>query len=146
MLSSLIPVDNFKNGFTTCVHLKDVDDRLVHVPLGDKVLGVHKVSSRTKHEIVSPPAPRHSSSSTALPPPTLAWEAFYPKGSINPGGEIVGGFSFYLSGPNAFASQLKEGAKEVLMSYRMMLEKDWEWVKGGKFPGFCWFTYNGPPS
>lgn len=136
MISSLIPVENFKNGFTTCVHLKD--DRLGHVPLGDKALGVHKVSSRTKHEIVTPP-PSHSSS-TALPSPTLAWEAFYPKGSINPGGENVGGFTFYLSGPDSFASQLKGGAQEVLMSYRMMLEDKWEWAEGGKLPGFCRFT------
>ncbi len=137
MISSLIPVEDFKSGFTTCEHLKD--DRLTLVPLGDNALGVHKVSSRTKHEIVSPP-PSLSSCSTALPPPTLAWEAFYPEGSINPGGKIAGGFSFYISGPNSFASQLKEGAQEVLMSYRVMLEENWEWVKGGKLPGFCLFT------
>ncbi|KXN87085.1 hypothetical protein AN958_09295 [Leucoagaricus sp. SymC.cos] len=130
MANHLIPTSKFKNGFTTCQHLKD--DRLNCVPLDDKSLGVHKAHSRTSHKRVNPP----QSSSSGLTPPTFAWEAFYPKGSINPGAVIPGGFGFYLSGPTSFGRQLEEGAKEVIMSYRIMLQKDWEWVKGGKLPGF----------
>lgn len=133
--SSLIPVEDFKDGFTTCANLED--DRITLVPLEDKALGVHKISSRTKHEVVCPPP--CCSPSKALPPPTLAWEAFYPEGSINPKAKIPGGFGFYLSGPTSFSGQLENGAQEVLMSYRMMLEENWEWVKGGKLPGFRGF-------
>lgn len=133
MAGYLIPAKDFKNGFTTCEHLKD--DRVTLTPLDDKPLGVHKISSRTTHILVSPPPCRSPPSN--LPPPTRAWEAFYPEGSINPKADIPGGFGFYLSGPPSFARQLEEGAKEVLMSYRMMLGEDWEWVKGGKLPGFC---------
>ncbi|KAJ7574448.1 hypothetical protein C8J56DRAFT_1008035 [Mycena floridula] len=43
-------------------------------------------------------------------------EAFIQKGSINPSGEIPG------------------NVVEAVLSYRMMLQEDWQWVKGGKFP------------
>ena len=55
---------------------------------------------------------------------------------MNPSGSIPGGFGPYLSGPTAFAKRL-ETAKEAIFSYRLMLQKDWEWVKGGKLPGIC---------
>ncbi|TFK65183.1 hypothetical protein BDN72DRAFT_845832 [Pluteus cervinus] len=79
---------------------------------------------------------KHVDVSTAsVPLPKEAWEAFYPKGSINPNAPLPGGFSFYLSGPTAFANALSDGATEVILSYRVMLETEWEWVKGGKLPG-----------
>ncbi|KAJ3568735.1 hypothetical protein NP233_g5525 [Leucocoprinus birnbaumii] len=138
MTNGLIPMSKFKNGFTTCGDL-DEDDRITVLALNDSALGVHKINSGTTHKLVNPPKP--SKSSSGLPPPKKAWEAIYPKGSINPGGPTPGGFGFYLSGPDAFAKQLQAGAKEIIMSYRMMLEKDWEWVKGGKLPG--WFGGEG---
>lgn len=134
MVHHLIPVSSFISGFTTCTSIKD--EKIDQVNLSDKVLGVHKVTSRTKHNIVQPPSPTKSTP-PAFPPPTTAWEAFYPKGSINPTAAIPGGFGFYLSGPLAFARLLENGATEVVMSYRMMLQEDWEWVKGGKLPGIC---------
>jgi hypothetical protein len=66
----------------------------------------------------------------------VAWEAFYPEGSINPSATIPGGFTFYLKGPLDFAKRL-ESATEALFSYRVMFEEEWEWVKGGKLPGLC---------
>ncbi|KAF9445950.1 polysaccharide lyase family 14 protein [Macrolepiota fuliginosa MF-IS2] len=141
-LIPILPIQQFKNGFTTCEHLKS--DRITLVQLEDELLGVHRVSSRTTHNIVTPPLCR--SPSPAIPPPKKAWEAFYPEGSINPSAELPGGFGFYLSGPSSFAQQLEEGANEVLVSYRMMLSDDWEWVRGGKLPGFFGgigpFAYN----
>lgn len=180
--SHLIPVPSFQYGFTSNPLIKmysegeGISPRLAYVNLTDKALGAHKVSSRTSHELVSPPSPDTKSSaidseaisedvsSTAhststwksalshptclsitlsLPPPSTAWEALYPKGSINPSAEIPGGFGFYLAGTKDF-SDLLEGpgqgqpsATEVVMSYRMMLERDWEWAKGGKLPGIC---------
>jgi len=128
--SYLIPISEFITGFTTScyVHHKNIQ----HVPLADKELGVHKVASRTTHNLVTPPP---ASASNA---PKLAWEAVYPKGSINPSATIPGGFEFYLSGPTNFSQSLKT-ASEVIFSYRMMLQDEWEWVKGGKLPGACKF-------
>jgi hypothetical protein len=140
MADVLIPISNFKNGFTTCESLKD-DNRLTQVPLQDKALGVSKVNSGSTHTVVKPPQPGGGNTTTTaeeLSPPTEAWEALYPKGSINPSGKIRGGFGFYVAGPSSFAKQLEDkNTKEVLMSYRVMLQEDWEWVKGGKLPGFC---------
>jgi len=133
MVHALIPAKTYKNGFTTSQDMKR-DDRIVVVTLSDSTLGVHKIYSRTSHNLVVPPKP---SGSSDLPPPNKAWEASYPKGSINPGSTNPGGFGFYLSGPASFAKQLQDGAKEVIMSYRVMLQKEWEWVKGGKMPGWC---------
>jgi hypothetical protein len=100
--------------------------------LADKPLGVHKVSSKTKHALVTPPPPASPSQSL----PTVAWEALYPTGSVNPSAPIPGGFGFYLCGPEAFAKALPD-ATEVIMSYSCMFEREWEWVKGGKLPGIC---------
>ena len=131
--SHLIPIEDFQSGFTTCSALRL--DKVIYVPLNDNELGVHKISSRTSHKLVTPPPINPDLS--GLPSPTLAWEAFYPKGSINPSAPIPGGFGLYLSGPTSFAECLNDGAQEVVLSYRMMLEDGWEWVKGGKLPGIC---------
>jgi hypothetical protein len=127
-LSHLIPVSEFVSGFTTSTHI--YHEKLQHITLADKELGVHKVTSSTMHRLVKPPP---TSTSNA---PSSAWEAVYPKGSINPSAPIPGGFGFYLSGPTMFAKRL-ETASEVIFSYRMMLQDGWEWVKGGKLPGVC---------
>ncbi|KAG5641309.1 hypothetical protein DXG03_005542 [Asterophora parasitica] len=130
-----------KHGFTTSAHLKStlpssVAAHLTHVSLTDSALGVHKSSSRTPHHLVTPPHSSHKASD-GQPDPEKAWEARYPKGSINPSGTIPGGFGFYLTGPSDFKEALEKGsgAKEVVFGYRMMLEPGWEWVKGGKLPG-----------
>jgi hypothetical protein len=127
----LFPVQHFLNGFTSSpVHLP----HLVHVSLEDDELGIHKRTKRTKYPLVVPPlAPAVDPS---VPPPGLAWEAFYPEGSIDPKGDRPGGFGFYLSGPPGFSERLAD-ANEVVFSYRMMLQEGWEWMKGGKLPGIC---------
>ncbi|KAJ3515018.1 hypothetical protein NLJ89_g2016 [Agrocybe chaxingu] len=138
-MDQLIPVKNFISGFTTCQYLRN--EKVEQVALEDKQLGVHKVWSKLKHKLVQPPpelpkaepAPCGDNESS-LPAPEYAWEALYPEGSINPSGEIPGGFGFYLSGPPAFAKSL-ENASEAVFSYRMMIQEGWEWVKGGKVPG-----------
>ncbi|KAF8963165.1 polysaccharide lyase family 14 protein [Flammula alnicola] len=128
LLNQLIPINDFVSGFTTCIHVNHA--HIEHVNLGDSELGVHKVASRTTHKIVRPPSSSGSSHET----PSLAWEAFYPTGSINPKAQTPGGFGFYLAGPPAFVKRL-ETATEAIFSYRMMLQDEWEWVKGGKLPG-----------
>ncbi|KAF8161650.1 polysaccharide lyase family 14 protein [Crassisporium funariophilum] len=133
--SHLLPIAAFQSGFTTCCHIQH--ERIQNVVLNDQSLGVHKITSRTTHKLVQPPATAISKHDH-VPSPDFAWEAFYPAGSINPSAEIPGGFGFYLSGPPSFAAGL-ETAKEVVLSYRMMLQTGWEWVKGGKLPGVCKF-------
>lgn len=132
-LSPLLPVEDFEFGFTTSLCLDD--DRLLRCELADKALGVHKVSSKTTHHVVKPPEPRSARDFQSQP--RLAWEALYPEGSINPSAPIPGGFGFYLSGPPGEFQQRLAAAKEAVFSYRMMLQQDWEWVKGGKLPGLC---------
>lgn len=118
--------------WSTCTSLES--DFVTKFPLDDRVLNVHRVSSRTSHNIVVPPPP--ISSSAHCVPPEQAWEAFYPKGSINPTNKIAGGFGFYMSGPADFRDSLRE-ASEVLVSYSVMFQSDFEWQKGGKMPGIC---------
>ena len=126
--SHLIPINEFVSGFTTSTHIHH--EKLQHVTLADKELGVHKVTNGTTHSLLKPPPTPTSNA------PSSAWEAVYPKGSINPSAPIPGGFGFYLLGPTTFAERL-ETASEVIFSYRMMLQDEWEWVKGGKLPGVC---------
>lgn len=135
LISQLFPSVPFSSAFTTASLHNEHDPRISEVELSDLSLGVHKTNSRHPHHVVIPPPP---SDSCSIPPPQKAWEAFYPKGSINPSGTIFGGFGFYLSGPLDFSKRL-ESANEVVMSYRIMFEDDWEWVKGGKIPGICEF-------
>lgn len=120
-------------GFTTSAMVNKPN--VVYVDLSDKALGVHKVSSRTTHNLVTPPImPYPSAEHNGI---TEAWEALYPEGSINPGNKEhpLGGFGFYLRGPPEFASILKQGASEVLLSYSMAFESDFAWALGGKLPG-----------
>jgi hypothetical protein len=131
LLKQLIPVERFKEGFTTCAALLKSQPKLALVNLEDRPLGVHKNASKTPHRLERPPTSKSPS------PPETAWMAFYPKGSINPKAPIPGGLGFYMSGPTGFATKLEQGAKEVLLSYRMMFQEDWEWKRGGKLPGVC---------
>lgn len=57
--------------------------------LSDSTLNVNRVSSGTTHNIVQING-------------KTAWEAFYPKGSMNPSSGIRGGFGFYLNGPQSW--------------------------------------------
>src|ERR1700753_763748 len=95
----LIPIDTFQSGFSACPSLTRTNVEIVS--LEDEALGVHKVTSRngTKHTLVVPPPAAITRPDVMIPDPPLAWEAFYPKGSINPTAPIPGGFGFYLAGP-----------------------------------------------
>jgi hypothetical protein len=122
-----IPHTRISCGFTTST--ADAPPAVEAVGLNDRELGVHKVTSRTPHDIVEAPH-------TAIP----SYEAFYPKGSVNPAGPLPGGFGFYLGGPPAFSEALKH-ATEAVLSYSVMFESEWEWVKGGKLPGICAWSH-----
>ncbi|KAG0694767.1 polysaccharide lyase family 14 protein [Suillus ampliporus] len=132
-LAQLLPISTFKLGFTTFslspASLAELN--VISVPLADSSLGVHKITRSLTHEVVRPPPSIHPSSND----PRLAWESKYPKGSCSPKTDIPGGLGFYFGGPKEFAASLQEGAKEAVFGYRVMFEKGWEWVKGGKLPG-----------
>jgi len=125
----LFPTEKpLRNAWTTC---SNIDKPGIEIfSLDDQKLQVHKVTASTSHPLVSPPSGIGSAS------PDAAWEAFYPKGSINPQNAIPGGFGFYLSGPPDFQAGLR-AANEVLFSYSVMFDKEWDFVKGGKLPGIC---------
>lgn len=132
-ISWLFPISQYESGFTTS-RTNIIFDRITQVSLSDSAVGVHKSSTRLPHKLVKPPVAGAAFDDSN--PPELAWEAFYPEGSINPSSTIPGGFGFYLSGPPDFAYRL-ESAAEAFFSYRVMFEEEWEWAKGGKLPGIC---------
>ncbi|KAJ7643707.1 polysaccharide lyase family 14 protein [Roridomyces roridus] len=139
----LFPVSSFSTAFTTyCFNLgpRGIDSAAcptLHVPgvdsvaLRDADVGTTPRRGRATGSGLSPP----DLSEVDWPAPSLAWEAFYPNGSINPAAAIPGGFGFYVAGPAAFSEKLAAGATHAVLSYRMMLQEGWEWVKGGKLPG-----------
>ncbi|KAF9645933.1 hypothetical protein BDM02DRAFT_3189281 [Thelephora ganbajun] len=123
----LFPTEKqLRNAWTTCSETNKPGVEVL--PLDDHRLQVHKVSPLTSHHLVLPPSGIGSAA------PKAVWEAFYPKGSINPKNSIPGGFGFYLSGPPGFQACLRT-ANEVLFSYSVMFDKEWDFVKGGKLPG-----------
>ncbi|TDL16632.1 hypothetical protein BD410DRAFT_731150 [Rickenella mellea] len=117
------PSLSYKDGWTTSnfVNLPQV----AKVDLCDEALGVHNIFSKTTHDVVDAPC-----SSKSQP----AWEACYPQGSINPQGDIAGGFGFYMTGPAQFKEALAT-AHEIIMGYSVLFQEGWEWAKGGKIPG-----------
>ncbi|KAI0667039.1 hypothetical protein C8Q78DRAFT_1056133 [Trametes maxima] len=127
-----VPESRILVGFTTSTLVTTPPG--VVVPLSDKELGVHKVTSATTHQRVRPPVPVGGDAAV------FAWEAFYPEGSINPGNKAAppGGFGFYLGGPPPFAGALNDlgtTSGEVVMSYDVLLEDNFAFRKGGKLPG-----------
>ncbi|KAK0202648.1 hypothetical protein DFS33DRAFT_1262952 [Desarmillaria ectypa] len=128
-----VPSGRLRKGFTSSSSLAKSGSNasMKHVPLDDSALGVHNVFNRTSHNVVSPPMPSHPNSDDGEHP-EQAWEAVYPRASINPSASVAGGFSFYVAGPAGF---LDGAVNEVIMSYRVMFEPGWEWAKGGKLPG-----------
>ncbi|KAI8978175.1 hypothetical protein BD414DRAFT_494807 [Trametes punicea] len=126
-----VPESRILLGFTTSTLVSR--PQISMLSLSDKELGVHKVTSATTHNLVRPPVPVNGDQKQ------LAWEAVYPKGSINPGNTTSppGGFGFYLRGPQAFAEALKSPLLnvEVIMGYDVLFQRDFAFQKGGKLPG-----------
>jgi hypothetical protein len=142
-MSLLFPVPEHRiaHSWTTSTSAA-VPEQTARISLTDeRALGIHRVWTRARHRLVSPPLlPSSSLCSPGAhhPPPEQAWEACYPAGSVNPSGAIPGGFGFYLSGPTStpWGPRFAD-AREVLCAYALMLDDEWEWVRGGKLPGMC---------
>jgi hypothetical protein len=137
MPTNLFPISHgrISCGWTTSTTIPPPNPLILCVPLQDVALGAHKDWKRTPRPIVTPPSGNGASERHQLPPES-AWEVVYPAGSINPGGGIKGGTSFYISGPRSFKEEL-ETACEVMFSYRVMFMDGWDARLGGKLPGAC---------
>ena len=109
-LSNLFPVP-FIKGFTTSSFPlpENISHKVTRLPLDNQVFQSQRGLAA---DVV--PAPLLETS-------TQAWHAFYPNGSINPSGEIKGGFSFYLGKPEG-TPFLWEDAKEILVSYAVYFQ------------------------
>jgi hypothetical protein len=89
---AVFPV-TYKSGWTTS---SSRFNNVQNLALSDSALGVNRVSGGTTHNVVQING-------------KTAWEAFYPKGSMNPSSDIRGGFGFYLNGPQSWnIAQAKE--------------------------------------
>lgn len=139
--TSMYPISATRviTGFTTSGSTQSTQGGpLAHILLEDSALGVHKISKGTSHKLVT------THDHTDERQGDRAWEAFFPKGSINPGNKNapMGGFGFYMSGGESFAKALKDSTGrgevvDVVMGYEVLFEEGWEWGKGGKLPGIC---------
>lgn len=90
-------------------------------PLSDATLRPTNVLSKLSHNYVTMAGRQ-------------AMRAHYAAGSWNFQQEPLGGFSFYAPGP---ASVDLTTAKEATLSYSVLFEDGFEFVMGGKLPGFC---------
>ncbi len=68
------------------------------------------------------------------PDGTKSLKAHYPAGSYKPSELPCGGVSFYAPGPSSVDLTT---AKEALFSYSIFFPSGFNFVKGGKIPGFC---------
>ncbi|KAG8933536.1 hypothetical protein FRC02_011647 [Tulasnella sp. 418] len=89
-----------------------------NLPLSDSTLKVSRVTRGTSHPVVKSPDGK------------TAMQAFFPKGSVEPGDTPYGGFSFYAYGP----IDLTKGT-EILFSYSVYFEPGFQFNMGGKLPG-----------
>lgn len=77
------------------------------------------------------------------PDDVVSMEGFYPEGSYNPSNTPRGGFSFYGAGPED--ADLTT-AREATFAYTVLFPQGFDWVKGGKIPGFCAYAVAFPLS
>ena len=64
----------------------------------------------------------------------VSLEGFYPNGSFTFTHTPRGGFSFYAPGPEEVDLTT---AQEATFAYTILFPEGFDWVKGGKLPGFC---------
>jgi len=98
------------------------DDAL---PIDDETFRSTKITTNTTRRVL--PAPDG----------VVSLEGFYPNGSYTFTNTPRGGFSFYAPGPEDVDLTT---AREATFSYTVLFPKGFDWVKGGKLPGFCTYT------
>ena len=117
----LFPVP-FVKGFTTCTEGDLPNAALSHIPLSS----IKPTKGKKEKTVVAP----HSEGTSN----TAAWQAFYPKGSINPSGAIKGGFGFYLG---SLPAVQWEEAKEIVFSYAVYFEPGFDFQLRVLVTGFA---------
>ncbi len=90
--------------------------------LSNSTLRPHNVTSRCPYTFQN------------APDGTQSLKAHYPAGSYKPSENPCGGVSFYAPGPTSVDLTT---AKEALFSYSVFFPSGFQFVKGGKLPGFC---------
>lgn len=98
------------------------DDAL---PIDDDTFRSTKITSNTTRRVL--PAPDG----------VVSLEGFYPNGSYTFTNTPRGGYSFYAPGPEDVDLTT---AREATFSYTILFAEGFDWVKGGKLPGFCTYT------
>ena len=96
------------------------------LPIDDKTFRSVNILANTTRRILG------------APDGIVSLEAFYPSGSYTFGHTPRGGFSFYAPGPENVDLTT---AKEATFAYTVLFPEGFEWVKGGKLPGFCTYTH-----
>jgi len=115
LLGSLFPVADFQESWTTSTSSKK------SLALSDSTFRPTRVLSGLSHDYVDAPDGKKS------------MKAHYPKGSYNFQNTPKGGISFYAPGPSNVDLT---SAKEATFGYSVFFEKGFDFVKGGKLPGF----------
>lgn len=119
LANELYPVKPTIDDWTTS---EIFDDAL---PIDDETFRSTNIASNTTRRVL--PAPDG----------VVSLEGFYPNGSFTFTHTPRGGFSFYAPGPDDVDLTI---AKEATFSYTVLFAEGFEWVKGGKLPGFCTYT------
>ncbi|OSD02122.1 polysaccharide lyase family 14 protein [Trametes coccinea BRFM310] len=91
------------------------------LPLDDATFGVTNLLKALPINYVTAPDGKYS------------LKAFYPKGSYTFTHSILGGLSFYATGPSSVSL---DNAKEATLSYSVYFEDGFDFNMGGKLPGF----------
>jgi len=95
------------------------------LPIDDVTFRSTKITSNTTRRVLE------------APDGVVSLEGFYPNGSFTPSNTPRGGFSFYAPGPEDVDLTT---AREATFSYTVLFAEGFDWVKGGKLPGFCTST------
>lgn len=113
-LSQLFPIQGSSSNWTTLASASGA------LPLDDNTLRPHNVAEGVKHTYVNYDG-------------KLSLKSHYPAGSWSPHGSPKGGISFYAPGP---ANVDLTTASEAIFSYSVLFPTGFDFVKGGKLPGF----------
>ena len=119
LASKLYPVKPTLSDWTTS---EVFDDAL---PIDDETFRSVSITSNTTRRVLE------------APDDVVSLEGFYPNRSFTFTHTPRGGFSFYAPGPEEVDLTT---AQEATFAYTVLFAEGFDWVKGGKLPGFCTYT------
>ena len=92
------------------------------LPIDDETFRSEKITANTTRRVLE------------APDGVVSLEGFYPEGSYTFSHTPRGGFSFYAPGPEEVDLTT---AREATFAYTVLFPEGFEYVLGGKLPGFC---------